>query len=347
LAESIESWKRTLQPPKYRHRRSFAQNEFELETPRQAGALRDMAPYVFGGIMLVAAFAFAGHQIGRNAIASPNYADIEVPAATPTTDSVIKGSLLPTGDNFESIGFSQLRRQVVMSDGKGDMAVLDAGEAPALSAPEVLEARVEPVPVLKPVRKVAKLAEQRLKIEPASVNLTEEAEPKAKKVLKKLAIAAKPDDIDQSFKLNKAQKQKVVAQRRVRQAEENCLARAVYFEARSESELGQMAVAKVILNRVKSPDYPNSICGVVYQGSQRRNSCQFSFACDGQADDVRQPESWSQAKRIAQRAIQGDKAVAARMQGALFYHADYVNPKWARSMRKVMKVGRHIFYAGG
>lgn len=336
-----------MQPPKYRHRRSFAQNEFELETPREVGGLKDIAPYIFGGVMLVAAFAFAGHQIGRNALASPSQADIEVPAATQTTQTISKGSLLLTGDNFEAMGFNQLRGQIVVSEGKGDMAVLDAGEAADLGQPKVLEARVEPTPVLKPVHKVAKLAEQRLKIEPAAVNFAEEAEPKSKKVLKKLAVASKPDDIDQSFKLSKVQKQKVVAQRRVRQAEENCLARAVYFEARSETELGQLAVAKVILNRVKAPNYPKSICGVVYQGSQRRNSCQFSFACDGQADDVRQPESWAQAKRIAQRAIQGDKAVAARMQGALFYHADYVNPKWARSMRKVMKVGRHIFYAGG
>jgi spore germination cell wall hydrolase CwlJ-like protein len=336
-----------LQPPKYRHRRRHAQNEFELDSRVQSGGFKDIAPYIFGGAMLVAAFAFAGHQIGRNAIASPSQADIEVPAATKTTRSVAKGSLMLDGDSFELMGFNQLRRQTVMSDGKGDMAILDAGEAPAEYSPQVLEAAVDPKPVLKPVRKVAKLAEKRMKIEPAAVNLGDDLEPKSKKVLKKLAVAAKPDDLDESFKLSKAQKQKVVAQRRVRQAEENCLARAVYFEARSESALGQMAVAKVILNRVKAPNYPKSICGVVYQGSQRRNSCQFSFACDGQADDVRQPAAWAQAKHIAKRAIDGDKAVAAKMQGALFYHADYVKPKWARSMRKVMKVGRHIFYAGG
>jgi spore germination cell wall hydrolase CwlJ-like protein len=336
-----------LQPPKYRHRRNYAQNESELDTPRDSGGLKDIAPYVFGGVMLVAAFAFAGHQIGRNALASPAPADIEVPAVTKATQSVAKGSLLLDGDSFELMGLNQLRRQTVMSDGKGDMAILDAGEAPSVETPEVIVASVEPKPVLKPVRKVAKLAEQRLKIEPAAVNLGEEVEPSSRKVLKKLAVAAKPDDLDETFKLSKAQKQKVVAQRRVRQAEENCLARAVYFEARSESALGQMAVAKVILNRVKAPNYPKSICGVVYQGSQRRNSCQFSFACDGQADDVRQPDAWAQAKHIAKRAIDGDKDVAAKMQGALFYHADYVKPKWARSMRKVMKVGRHIFYAGG
>ena len=82
-----------------------------------------------------------------------------------------------------------------------------------------------------------------------------------------LALTPPKSKIEQSFKLKRSEKQKAVAQRRVQLAEENCLARAIYFEARSESELGQLAVAKVILNRVKDPEYPNTICGVVYQGS--------------------------------------------------------------------------------
>ncbi len=126
-------------------------------------------------------------------------------------------------------------------------------------------------------------------------------------------------------------------------AEENCLARAVYFEARSESELGQIAVAKVILNRVKDPEYPNTICGVVYQGSGRRNSCQFSFACDGLPDDVKSATSWAKAKSIARKAIAGEAKVAA-IGTATNYHADYVKPKWAKSMKRLIKIGRHVFY---
>jgi spore germination cell wall hydrolase CwlJ-like protein len=333
-----------LQPPKYQHRRAYVQHDFERVAVRKSGGFADIAPYIFGGTMLVAAFAFAGHQLGRNADAHTAAPDIEVAAQipTPATNSIAKGSLLVEGDSFELMGLNALRRQTVVLEGKGDMAALDAGESPE---PEALP---EPKPVLKPVKKVAKLAEQRLKIEPAAFNLSETVDEKPKsKVLKKLAVAAKPDDIEKSFKLPKAEKQKVIAQRRVRQAEENCLARAVYFEARSESALGQMAVAKVILNRVKAKNYPKTICGVVYQGSHRRNSCQFSFACDGQADDIRQPEAYAQAKAVAKRAIEGDKKVADQLNGALFYHADYVKPKWSRSMRKVMKVGRHIFYTGG
>ena len=127
-------------------------------------------------------------------------------------------------------------------------------------------------------------------------------------------------------------------------AEENCLARAVYFEARSESNLGQLAVAKVVLNRVKDPNYPNTICGVVYQGSKQRNSCQFSFACDGMPDDVRQPAAWANAKAVAKRAIAGTDNLKV-MSAATNYHADYVRPRWARSMRKLVKIGRHIFYS--
>jgi spore germination cell wall hydrolase CwlJ-like protein len=125
--------------------------------------------------------------------------------------------------------------------------------------------------------------------------------------------------------------------------EENCLARAVYFEARSESELGQLAVAKVILNRVKDPEYPNTICGVVYQGSGRRNSCQFSFACDGLPDDVKSATAWAKSKSVAQKALSGNSKVAA-VSTATNYHADYVNPKWAKSMKRLIKIGRHIFY---
>jgi spore germination cell wall hydrolase CwlJ-like protein len=332
-----------LQPPKYRPRRSFdTPYHVELEAPEK-GVLQDIAPYVFGGAMLVAAFAFAGHQLGRNTIAHNAGPDIEVPAMSENQTVSEKSSLLKDGENFELLGLRTLRRQVVVSDGKGDILQLDPGQA---EEPRVVP---EPTPVLKPLKKVAKLAEKRqLKIEPAAAPINDDPNAEAnKRVLKKLAVAAKPDNLEDSFKLPKAEKAKVMAKSRLRQAEENCLARAVYFEARSESALGQMAVAKVILNRVKSPNYPNTICGVVYQGSQRRNSCQFSFACDGQPDDVRQPGAWAQAKHIAQRAIKGDPGVAAKLGGALHYHADYVKPKWARSMRKAIKVGRHIFYTGG
>lgn len=287
------------------------------EREASRGVVSDYAPFVFGSVMLVAAFAFAGHYMGRTAVAHNAVASEAPTLVAPTTMILTKGSLLPDGENFDIVNLKVLRPQVVLADGKGDM--LD-GE-PASTKPKAKTKLVT--------------------IEPASVNLQGEEIPPA---VQRMALTPSPAKIEKAFKLKRADKQKVVAQRRVRLAEENCLARAVYFEARSESELGQLAVARVILNRVKSPEYPKTICGVVYQGTNRRNSCQFSFACDGLPDDVKQPAAWANAKRIAQKALAGAGMTPA-MNNATNYHADYVRPRWAKNMRKLIKIGTHIFYA--
>jgi Cell Wall Hydrolase len=304
-----------------------------FEAPvRRSGSLRDYVPYAFAGVMLVVSFAFAGHYIGRNADAHNIPLNEIQPLISPTSALATKGSLLPEGESFATINMKLLHSQTVIVEGKGDLEILE------LVAPV-------PAPIAKPkpVVKVAKL-EKIVKIIPASIDLKIPEEPVV--AVKRLAVNPVLPNPAKTFKMNTADKQKVVAQRRVRLAEENCLARAVYFEARSETDMGQLAVAKVILNRVKSPSFPKSICGVVYQGSGARNSCQFSFACDGQADDVNQPGAWAHAKAIAQRAIAGDPAVAM-MGKATNYHADYVKPKWAKTMRRLTKIGHHIFYANG
>ena len=126
-------------------------------------------------------------------------------------------------------------------------------------------------------------------------------------------------------------------------AEKRCLAEAIYFEARGESEEGQAAVAQVVLNRVSSGLYPASICGVVYQNRQRRNACQFSFACDGRSLHVTEPEAWRTAVRIAGEVSAGTTYVSD-VGGATHYHANYVRPRWARSLEKMDVIGRHIFY---
>ncbi len=121
-----------------------------------------------------------------------------------------------------------------------------------------------------------------------------------------------------------------------------CLTAAVYHEARSESDDGQRAVAQVVLNRVRSRAFPASICGVVYQGSQRRTGCQFSFTCDGSLLRPREPAAWARAARIADAALAGE--VYAPVGTATFYHADYVTPWWAPSLARVATVGSHLFY---
>jgi spore germination cell wall hydrolase CwlJ-like protein len=327
-----------LKAPEYRHRQSWVEDSYYLESDEPRSVIAEYSPIVLGGLMLVAAFAFAGHYIGQNASAHTAVASIvELPAIPQTTSLASKSSLLPEDETFNSVALMQLRRQTVQVEGKGDLYLSDAGEAPEVS--------VDGMPVKK--KAVAALAkDKRIKIEPASINLKAEQDV-ATKAVKKMALADKPADTDDSLKLSKAEKKKQLAQRRIRQAEENCLARAVYFEARSESEMGQMAVAKVILNRTKDANYPKTICGVVYQGSQRRNSCQFSFACDGLPDDVKSPAAWAQSKRIAQKAINGELKMGKAMNSATNYHADYVKPRWAKSMRKLVKIGTHIFYTDG
>jgi spore germination cell wall hydrolase CwlJ-like protein len=125
--------------------------------------------------------------------------------------------------------------------------------------------------------------------------------------------------------------------------EERCLAEAVYFEARSESEAGQAAVAQVVLNRVKSGLYPSSICGVVYQNRNRHLACQFTFACEGKSLRVTEPDAWTRATRIASNVLKGSTYLA-NVGEALNYHANYVRPYWARYLQKTSVIGRHIFY---
>lgn len=122
-----------------------------------------------------------------------------------------------------------------------------------------------------------------------------------------------------------------------------CLAEAIYFEARSEPERGQMAVAQVIVNRAFSGYYPNDICGVIYQNRHRHLACQFTYACDGIPDIVHSKSHWQVAERLANEALDG-KGYLQDVGKATHYHAYYVSPRWARSMRKMVRIGAHTFY---
>ncbi len=125
--------------------------------------------------------------------------------------------------------------------------------------------------------------------------------------------------------------------------QKTCLANAIYFESRSEPEKGQIAVAQVVINRVKNPTYPDSICGVVYQNQHKRNRCQFSFACDRIPDRVRSKKSWDMAWKIANEVV-NEEVWLKEIGSSTHYHATYVKPRWARSMKRLDKIGLHIFY---
>jgi Cell Wall Hydrolase len=125
--------------------------------------------------------------------------------------------------------------------------------------------------------------------------------------------------------------------------EQRCLAEAIYFEARSEPPAGQAAVAQIVLNRVRSGLYPDSVCGVVYQNRHRYKACQFTFACEGRSLRINEPGPWAQATRIAREVTDG-KTYLTKVADATHYHADYVNPYWAKRLKKRDTIGRHTFY---
>lgn len=121
-----------------------------------------------------------------------------------------------------------------------------------------------------------------------------------------------------------------------------CLALNIYHEARAEPEKGQLAVAAVTLNRVASPAFPNSVCKVVKQGGKKRNGCQFSWWCDRHPDEPREANAWRRALELSRKALGGE--ISDPTDGALYYHATRVKPRWARSFARTGKIGRHLFY---
>jgi len=122
----------------------------------------------------------------------------------------------------------------------------------------------------------------------------------------------------------------------------HCMAQAIYYEAAREPLRGQQAVAQVVLNRMRHPAYPKSVCGVVFQGAARATGCQFTFTCDGSLRWAPQVDLWRRAEDVAKRALAGyvDKDVGS----ATHYHANYVAPYWAPTLVKMTQVGAHIFY---
>ncbi len=125
-------------------------------------------------------------------------------------------------------------------------------------------------------------------------------------------------------------------------AEAKCLAEALYFEARGETIKGQMAVAEVILNRVDSRKFPNSVCGVVHQGGEARYACQFSYHCDGRKEVYHEVEAYERAGKLALIMLEG--RTRSLTDGATFYHNLGVNPRWSRKMAETAEIGTHVFY---
>lgn len=125
-------------------------------------------------------------------------------------------------------------------------------------------------------------------------------------------------------------------------AQWRCFAEALYFEARGETTEGLFAVGEVILNRVDSAAYPNTLCGVINQGTGRKYACQFTYTCDGIPEVIAEPAAWRRVGKVAQLLMDG--APRNLTSGATHYHTTAVNPSWARRFPRVAQYGVHVFY---
>jgi len=126
-------------------------------------------------------------------------------------------------------------------------------------------------------------------------------------------------------------------------AQWQCLAEALYFEARGETIKGQFAVAEVIMNRVESARFPDSICGVINQGTGRKYACQFTYTCDGIPERIHEPRAWDRVGKVARAIIDGT-APMNLTDGATHYHTTAVRPRWSRTYTKTASIGVHLFY---
>lgn len=173
---------------------------------------------------------------------------------------------------------------------------------------------------------------------------------RALEAIESVDVTAKPA-LSAEILSSYAEKQFVPTVKKVKLAEGEmrCLAQAIYYEARGESVEGQLAVANVVINRAMSSKYPSSLCGVVYQNADKGlYRCQFTFACDGRAEKVRERKAWDRAIRMAETAFyqyrQGERP-GVIPNSALFYHTTAVTPKWSYTFRRVASIGSHIFYS--
>ncbi len=125
-------------------------------------------------------------------------------------------------------------------------------------------------------------------------------------------------------------------------SEMKCLAEAIYFEARGEALEGQYAVGEVIINRVLSKDFPNSVCGVISEGASRLNACQFSYNCDGKLETITEKKIYERILKLSKMLL--EPSARFLTSGATFYHSKLVSPSWSKKFIKTNEIGNHVFY---
>jgi len=199
----------------------------------------------------------------------------------------------------------------------------------------VLGGTSDAMPLLPQFARQAQLAAAPALPKPLPTEIRDLAPETALAVNAQIPLAGGPNPAAAPFQFGKS-----TAETRGRALE--CLTSAIYYEAAQEPTDGQRAVAQVVINRVRHPAFPNSICGVVYEGSTRATGCQFTFTCDGSMAYAPVPSLWNRARKVAEAALGG--YVYAPVGYATHYHADYVVPYWASSVTKTLVAGAHIFY---
>ena len=301
------------------------------------------------GVVMVAgasvALALPAHAPG---VAGPAHVASVAPAATIArvgTDIIITGSL----DLFDVPSFNgtnralkqdRARREVDLAALTADFSDIRARIA-ALRNPEVAVAAVE-APATGTAEKIEVAS-----IDPdmtnsaalAAINALAPGDPAPVPLTMSKELAYAREELPATTFDGAVDKKG----RKVSEKELWCMATAIYFEARGESYRGQVAVGQVVMNRVAHKLYPDTICGVVFQNQNKRNACQFSFACDGIPEKVSDGKSWKQAQQIAADVVSGAEYLP-EVGYATHYHATYVRPHWAPRMKKLTKIGLHVFY---
>ena len=148
--------------------------------------------------------------------------------------------------------------------------------------------------------------------------------------------------LNQTYTLQEPIRQRSFVQK-VSEEEFQCMAEAIFFEARGEPLAGKYAVGEVIMNRVHSKQFPNTICGVVKQGGTKRHQCHFSYYCDGLSEKITEPGAFAKIMKISRDVIYEEFSPATN--GALFFHSVHVNPSWSKIFTQTTKIGLHKFYA--
>lgn len=234
--------------------------------------------------------------------------------------SMAAGSVHADGGLVERLG-------AILGQERQSLDVVPADRLVALTDPGAAEVVAQPVAEVEEVVAVAAVASEPV--------------PEAIPVVSAAAVIS-PAPAEPTVAAPSALGAAVAAAPQMSGAEWQCLSEALYFEARGESLSGVVAVAEVILNRVDSPDYPDSVCGVVRQGGQGLYNCQFTYNCDGRSDAITERAAWYAVGRVASYMLNG--APRNLTNGATHYHTLAVHPSWANRFPRTATIGYHHFY---